>query len=509
MTSLIKTNFFLVLLFFQCCCSAQEDVSTRATILLEEGDLATAQKLLEDHLKNSANDHKARLLLGRVLNYIGENKESLSLLHQGIEANASDEVKVDLWLAIGTIELQLGEDGAYMERIRGSEVYNPGLNEAKDRKFRAEHLEKAKQAFEAVLALAPDHVTALPQYARALQLAGDPTGAIAILKKLQDRDPANPRVGIQLANCYIESKDAANAAATLEQYLTNWPRNANALEMLADLYQESGRTEDADTMRKQSEFYSRVPEFAKLEYTPENAELINDLSEPATIEALLKESRLESSRLLAIYCWWHPHNSLENRAFEELGNRQDTTQLLEDVFNNANSSCTIRGAARQLARQKSPMIFDRLVELLPNDLMSMGYEMEIANAFDVLGDPRAVEHLAKFLSSDPKVEQNGPSMIYSVPYAKARAIMALGAFDTPESRQALEQVRADERLGLCGVAALYRLTKGQEYLDQLKQAVAEKKDEAVYPVYRLSEILPEDDEIKLLLEHVKKARNGR
>lgn len=507
MKSIVKTAFFMTLLFCQCCCCAQDDVASKAKTLLEEGDTAAAQKLLEDHLKNSNNDHKARLLLGRILNYIGENKEALALLQQGIEPDTTNEAKVELLLAIGGIELQLGEDGAYKEQVRGTDVFHPGLNESKDRKFRAEHLGKAKQAFEDVLGLAPDDVTTLSKYARALQLSGDATGAIAVFEKLRDRDPANPNFGIQLAYCYIELKDSTNAKATLEQYLTKWPRSATALEILADIYKESGQTEDADEMRRQSEFYSRVPEFSKLEYTPENVGLIDELAEPAKIEALLKENNLESSRLLAIYCWWHPHNSLENRAFEELGNRSDTTQLLEEIFTNANSSCTIRGAARQLARQKSPMIFDKLVELLPNDLMSMGYEMEIANAFDVLGDPRAVEHLAKFLTLESKVEHDGPPMMYSVEYAKARAIIALGAFDTPESRRALEQVRNDETLDLCRAAALYRITKSKEYLDQLKQAVAAKKREVGYPVYRLSEVMPEDAEIKELFEQVKQTRN--
>ncbi|MDP1564323.1 MAG: hypothetical protein Q8M16_23335 [Pirellulaceae bacterium] len=508
MKALIGLTIGVCFLVHLCDCTAQEDIDAQVRGLMQNGDAAAAKLLLEGHLKEAPSDYNAISLLGKVLNYEGENTAALRKLHQGLEQQTTETGKIKLLLMIANIELQLGEDGPYREQARGMNVFLPGRDEKKEREFQAEHLAKSRQAFEAILEMKPEYIAARSQYYRALQLSNDHASAIKVLDKLVREFPAKPDFAIALASSYREVNDAAKAKSILNQNMVHWPTNAAALDMLADLYDESGAPETAVEFRKKSQFYSRVPEFPKLAYSAENVAKLDELEDAARVEVLLKDSSLESSKLLAIYCWWHPHNTLEDRAFEELGNRNDTLDLLEGLFDQANSSCTVRGAVRQLARQKSPAVFDRLVELLPRDLMSRGFEMDIATAFDLLGDPRAVEHLVTFLGSDPKLDQNGPPMMYSLPYAKARAIMALGAFDTPESRKALEELIADDKLGLCSVGALYRITKKKEYLDTLKKAVAEKDGGASYPVYRLSQLMPDDDEIKSLFEKLKEGRDG-
>jgi len=54
--------------------------------------------------------------------------------------------------------------------------------------------------------------------------------------------------------------------------------------------------------------------------------------------------------------------------------------------------------------------------------------------------------------------------------ARGRAALALGAFDTPESRAALESCAAHAELGPYCNAALYRLTREERYLDALAAA---------------------------------------
>ena len=131
------------------------------------------------------------------------------------------------------------------------------------------------------------------------------------------------------------------------------------------------------------------------------------LEDDEEVEKLLTTKTEESTEMLIVYVWRHPHNELEDRAFVELGNRK-AVEHLNQLFDNAQSTCTVRGAVNQLARTKPKGLYEKLVRLLPGDLRSYGMQMDIANALETLQDERAIkpliETLAVNLKSEPKEE---------------------------------------------------------------------------------------------------------
>ena len=100
-------------------------------------------------------------------------------------------------------------------------------------------------------------------------------------------------------------------------------------------------------------------------------------------------------------------------------------------------------------------------------------DMDIAGSLDELGDPRAVGPLVQVV--DPaNAEPMGMGPTTDRGAARARAALALGAFDTPEARRALEQGAKNPQLAPYCIAALYRLSRDPKHLAALEKMVSER-----------------------------------
>ena len=53
---------------------------------------------------------------------------------------------------------------------------------------------------------------------------------------------------------------------------------------------------------------------------------------------------------------------------------------MRQLLKGARSTCTVRSSARILARHKDPGLLEYLLRLLPGDLRSGGFDMDIAGA---------------------------------------------------------------------------------------------------------------------------------
>src|SRR5262245_1175676 len=115
--------------------------------------------------------------------------------------------------------------------------------------------------------------------------------------------------------------------------------------------------------------------------------------------------------------------------------------------------------------------------------------MNIARALGELGDVRAVGPLITVLNPDDrnKADRSSPDgVINDRASARARAAMALGYLDTPESRKALTAGVQNPDLAPYCRAALYRLTLDDEYVAALKQSM---KGDSVLVAHHLAEYL--------------------
>jgi hypothetical protein len=121
-----------------------------------------------------------------------------------------------------------------------------------------------------------------------------------------------------------------------------------------------------------------------------------------------------------------------------------------------------------------PGLLEVLLPALPRDL-NWPFEMDIAGALDLLGDPGAVSSLVELLDvGRPAAAAESDVLGFSdrLPrlFARIRAALALGRFDTPEARDALSGCLADpdEELVAACRAALYRLTGSDEHAQALR-----------------------------------------
>jgi hypothetical protein len=106
-------------------------------------------------------------------------------------------------------------------------------------------------------------------------------------------------------------------------------------------------------------------------------------------------------------------------------------------------------------------------------------EMDFAGSLDELGDPRAIKLPIDVLNPE-KADRSGDGLLTDLTTARGRAALALGAFDSPESRRALERGTHSPEVAAYCQAALYRMSRDQKYLDALNKAAAQNPGFATY-----------------------------
>jgi tetratricopeptide (TPR) repeat protein len=449
-----------------------------------------AQTALRSALDRHPDDVALRMRLALLITEDGRADDAVELLRAGLGHGPDD---ADLLTFVGGVRLRQALDGATVERRRGSIAARPSTDEAAEARQVRTWLEAARDAFAEALRARGNHLGALEGSAVVAGRLDDHRVAVTTWERVarltRDRDAAE-----HLAAAVAAAGDRDRAIALYEALVRDEPARVTALASLARLYAAAGRADDATRARDRATFHDWVGPFA-VAPTEESIAAVSSLAawfddgtpaeraarEPAVRAALarLGEARTGEARsLLAAFAWHHSHDPLEARAWEALAaHGPAAADTLFRLFEGARSMCTMRSSAEALARLREPRVFDVLARALPRD--TGFFPLDAANALDLLGDVRAVPLLVALIRrAPPQAAPDDPTAASGFAAARARATLALGAFDTPESRAALAGLASDADLGLEARAALYRLTRAPAHLQAIERAPAAQRRRA-------------------------------
>jgi tetratricopeptide (TPR) repeat protein len=449
----------------------QEPPIEQAVKLANQGNVDRAISTLRDYLKGNANDVNARALLGGILDFDGRPDEAVTLWEAGMTNTAAD---FPLLMSIGEIRHRQGRDGPTISYRRGMVQANPSKNEAEEERYKTSHLAQAATIYKRAHKLRPNQPEAASALASVYAEQGKHDAAAEVWKSLVKLEPKNGEYQLNLGLATKQAGRADEAAQYLKHAIELNPRLAEAHEALAEYQKAKGQAAEAEQSRKRADFYKRLPSFCTVLYSDESRKSLDSLDDAKFVRKLIDDPSERATEFLAIVCWSHPHNQLETQAFDAIEARgAKTTPVLRALLEGAQSTCTIKSAGHILARRKSDGLFDFLVRLLPGDTRGFAMDMDIAGSLDDLGDTRAVRPLIEMLNpadTDPN-HDSGPSPLEDRYSARARAALAIGAFDTPAARRALEGGTKIPQFASYCWAALYRLSKDPKHLTALENAV--------------------------------------
>lgn len=491
-------RWVLVLLLLTISVCSADELTDRMQELWSQGKTAEARKYLESRLKQDDKDPRVRGFLARMLVYEGEADKAIKIAQDGIPLTQEVADRIGLLTIVGETALQRAEDGPSISRSAGTVTASPNQFTEKQRQtFVNKYGEIARKAYAEARKLDPANDVLTGSLAKTLGVLGRTDEAIVLWRGVLKKNPKNATACQQLAELLFENEKPDAATQILKDGLKLFPGNTEMLQRLAKHYVDT-KHPDAEEWSNRYQFHERVPQFAELEFNEDNVARLKELQSAKYVETLLALETPVSAKWLATYCYMHPHNRLEDRAFVRLGDRKEN-RLLNGLLENATSSCTIRGAATQLARSKPPELLDRILPMLGRDVRSFGMHMDIANALDVLGDPRAVPSLIAALApGNTKPNQNSAFADYDG--ARIRAALALGGFDSDKAAAALQKGLANPTLKVACAGGLLRSTGDEKYRKIIDTAAAKSDRRAWLVLYRLTKKLPEDKKLAATLK---------
>jgi tetratricopeptide (TPR) repeat protein len=458
-----------------------------AIALAERGDLAGGIARLEKHLSAEPDALYGRVALGAMLDWDGRSDEAVAVWMKGLTGTPVD---IHVWMAVGRLRLRQGKDGPTVSHRRGSVTYHPRKQDESEERFERMRLCEAAEAFANAVAIAPDAVEPATGLAQARELLGEHKEAARVWRDLHARQPGEAWILVSLARSLLAAGETREAMTSVSRALDLDPRSADAHRLKAEELRAQGEGAQADENDAMADFYTWLPPFATTTYTAEDqriSALFTDASKAdseaiaAVLARLEAEDSPRSRDLLAAVIWGHRmHGPIEDELFATLEDWRAADTLL-GLAEYGQTTCTIGGAFRALARLKDPRVLDLLLEALPGDTRFF-LPVDVAGALALLGDARAVPHLVRVL--DPTLEQSrveggqdDEAMTeHGRLYARGRAALALGAFATPDSRSALEKCTGNAEVAPFCHAALYRLDSDKRHLTTLGAAAPGQLD---------------------------------
>lgn len=467
-------------------------IAGEAIALAQQGDVTGGLSLVQDYLEAHPTTVEIRMLTADLLDWDGRPLEAIEVLLAG---TALDPGAWRLWTSLGILEMRLAQDGANVERKHGMITAHPSEDEEAEQAYRELHVGAAVDALRRAAELQPGNAELSLVLADALEQAGRLDDAIAVRSALLEADPSNPQLAAALASVLGLAGKGDEALAMWERVRELDPRRPEPYRALAEQYGGAGETEKAEAYRQQEAFYGWMAPFAELDYSDEAYEFVIALARNIwpdgtevtpeqrgqIVEQLASEDTPASTEILATLCLHHTdHGPSEDLAYRALRSRGERSlHLLRLLLTEAQSSCTMQQAAHALAWRQDTESTPQLLEMLPGDVRAF-FHADIAGALDVMGDVQAVPHLVDLLDPgrfDPPVDPADDPMSQAGGRlaARQRAALALGAFDDPGARAALELGLANESLAVYCQAALYRLD-GKKKQRKVVEAVLQKDD---------------------------------
>ncbi len=469
-----------------------ETVAAEAIAMAQRGDVEGAIGLTGSYLEAHPEDATIRMLTADLLDWDGRPMEAAEVLLAG---TALDPEGWQLWASIGVLHLRLAQDGPNIERKHGVMTAHPSKDEAAEQAHRIEQFGAAVDALRRAHELQPNHAEVALALADALEQSGLVDDAIALRISLHEAEPTNPQLASQLARLLGDAGRTEEALAVWERVLDLDPRRPEPYRALADQLETAGEVDRAEAYRRQAAFYGWLAPFAHLDYSEESYETVIALARnvwpdgsPVSpeqrgqiVEKLASDDTPSSTEILATLCFHHSdHGPSEDLAYRALRTRGPRAiELLRTLLSQAQSTCTMQQAAHALAWVQDSESLPALLQMLPGDTRAFFYA-DVAGALDVMGDAGAVPDLVEVLDPgrfDPPVDAADDPMSQAGGRlaARQRAALALGAFDDPASRAALELGLSNEPLLVYCQAALYRLD-GTKKLRKAVEAVLDRDD---------------------------------
>lgn len=458
---------------------------------MEADDEAGALKLAEKLARKHPDVVDLPVLIGAIQAGSGNYDQAFAAWKRAVLGRDTDVVPLAMMARLHEERAELGPGGV---RIGGGVRYDPkGMKTDRDAFVRAEYLAGA-ECLAQILARQP---RAYPYQVKRLEFlvaAKDFAAARSAGEGYLKLMPDNGELWRLVAQAEIAGGDFVRARVAAEQAVRLQPNSSGACKIMADVMRHAGDPE-ADSWVKRARFNAFVPDFLVVSFTPENVARIDTLCpfnfddfesykrpDRATwkknqdaarqvIDELIARKDRESSHLLAAIAWNHSwHGELENAIFAELEQRR-VEPLLVSLFDHAESTCTVGGAALALARMKSEAVFAAMVERLPQDRTM--FPMRLPEALAIYQRPETVRVIAGAMRTAVEDERRAGSGVMAMMAGMGtrlfikRCLWSLAAFKTPAARQVLEEMSKERDWEIDATAALYALTGEQRTLDLL------------------------------------------
>jgi tetratricopeptide (TPR) repeat protein len=419
----------------------------------------------------------------------GRATEALATWRSSLRGDASDWQPL---AAIGWLELQLAlEQGTSSGHAAGNMLaaaLDPWTYFARREGDR--HLAAAREAFDQARQLNPDEASLARTAAQMHLFARDFTGALELWRELRAPDPDDRDLIVGEASALIGLGRFDEAQPLLQSVLAAEINHAGARAAAAELARRTGRRADARRESEWAAFAAMLPRGSALAFTPVNAAKVEGCAAreltigPFVVNIVPPERRTfiagwmrdrsdESTELLAAAWWNSPADDPDVlRTARELHTR-GRTGLLRDALDEGGNPVAVGAAARVLAEAGETTIYNRLIELLEQDL-DRSRPADIAGALAALGEYRAAMPLAAVLDpefrSSPRFSLAQEELSRGYLEARARAALALSAFDSGYARAALEAGTRNPEIALYCHAALFAQTKEPEHWNAIATA---------------------------------------
>ncbi|MGL3822105.1 tetratricopeptide repeat-containing sulfotransferase family protein [Sphingopyxis sp. R3-92] len=226
--------------------SRTADVLKQAVGAAQAGEVERARQIAEGALANGGDGVALNAFLGMLLARSGDlvgAARHLAAAHQGRPSDATIACNL-IAVLIDTGELARAFDVATQEIARA----DPTLRVARYRGFIAQSLERfpdAVEAYEQVVAGAPDDFESWNNLGNARSATGDLEGSVVALERAMALNPLAPPTRLNLAVAWRSVGRDEEAEALLRRTVEEFPDDARALHELYVQYKKEGRQDEA------------------------------------------------------------------------------------------------------------------------------------------------------------------------------------------------------------------------------------------------------------------------
>jgi tetratricopeptide (TPR) repeat protein len=447
----------------------------------EPGSADSERKQFEAAVAAKPADTAAWLQLAELSFARDQPPVTLSVLEKGL-ATAAEPWR--LWRFIAEVHFWDVRSGPKRLSRPGMSGGRKPPSELDEASFRRRAFEQALVALNHVCELNPDNPEARERQVDALCGLERWADAEQALRDLLEKHWEYP-LAAQRAYCLHKLGRNDQAIQYLDQQLPGSPHCPDLYMVRAEVEAAMGKEAEAADSRSRGQFYSRLLPESSLDYAPDLAVNLSRLfgrkegtsgmfsgdrlneEISGTIDGLIARHDEAGAELLAALAWSHyAHGKLEDRAFAYLGEQKDVARL-DRIFRYAQSPCTLRGCLTQLVAMKVPGTFERLCELLPRD--GGFFPIGVVDLISELRDPRSAKPLIEYTRSKD-------AQLFS------EALVALGRFDSPETRAHLGQWLTDRDAKPFAATGLHQIEPSRKHWKVISDALEHGQTFEVGPI---------------------------